>query len=226
MVLAMILLSTSSNALAQMNLDTNTTTDITMFASSVANYQTYLPIVLREPGVILFPNGDFEQGPGIWEEYSKNGWELIVQEFSAGVTPYDGTWAVWLGGDYDEISYIQQQILVPVNSPYLSYWRWIISSDVCGFDFGRVLVNSNVVEEYDLCQANNTNGWVQKVIDLRAYAGQSVFIQIRAECNASINSNLFIDHVTFQSNLTGTNHPLEENIDIDESSLKQDVFGK
>ena len=62
-VLAMILLMASSNALAQVNLDNQTTTDNAIVKSSVANHQTYLPIITRAPQEpMLFSNGDFEQG--------------------------------------------------------------------------------------------------------------------------------------------------------------------
>jgi len=230
LILIIFLLVASSSALAQVNLDNHTTTDITVFASAVADHQTYLPIVTREPPPptfpILFPNGDFEQGPLIWTEFSIHGWELIVQDFLTGIPAYDGTWVAWLGGDVDEISYIEQQVTVPVNLPYMSLWHWIDSSDVCGNDFGRVLVNSNDVDVVDLCKANNTNGWVQRVIDLSAYAGQSVLIQIRAECNATLISQVFIDHVGFQYSSSITNHPPEDIRVIDVNPPKSDLLGK
>ena len=97
------------------------------------------PTPTRADGSI--PNGDFEQGPVIWQEFSTHGRKLIVQTFSRGVTPYNGTWAAWLGGEDDDISYIQQQITVPAGLPYLSYYHWITSADYCGYDFGMVLVN-------------------------------------------------------------------------------------
>ena len=157
----------------------------------------YLPIIVREPPPpILFPNGDFEQGPGIWTEFSTHGYELITDQLN--ITPFDGQWASWLGGVIDEVSYIEQQITVPTNLHFLSFWHLIASANDCGNDFERILVNSSEVHTYDLCAANNTDGWVQTVIDLSAYAGQSVMIQIRAETNGPANSNLFIDHVGFQ----------------------------
>jgi hypothetical protein len=175
-------------------------------------------------------NGDFEQGPVIWQEYSTNGWELILQVYPNGlpeeIPPYDGTWAAWLGGDYDEISYIQQQITVPADRPYLSYYHWINSVDYCGYDFGGVLVNGVVIESYNLCNDTNTGGWVKKVVNLSAYAGQSVAIQIRAECDSSYNSNLFIDQVAFQASNLGANQLPAVFIDSDARILKQDVLGK
>jgi hypothetical protein len=193
--------------------------------------KTYLPLVVKpSPPSVMFPNGDFEQGPVIWQEYSTHGWGLILQVYPNGlpeeIPPYDGTWAAWLGGDYDEISYIQQQITVPADRPYLSYYHWINSVDYCGYDFGGVLVNGVVVEAYDLCNDTNTGGWVKKVVNLSAYAGQSVAIQIRAECDSSYNSNLFIDQVAFQASNLGANQLPAVFIDSDARILKQDVLGK
>jgi hypothetical protein len=185
----------------------------------------YMPIIFSAPPApILFPNGDFEQGPGIWTEFSTHGWELIVNGFPYGFTAYDGTWAVWLGGDFNEISYIEQQVTVPSNLHYLSFWYWIDSEDVCGNDFGHVSVNSNEVVDYNLCESNNTNGWVQEVIDLSAYAGQSVVVQIKTECDAQLNSNLFIDHVGFQYSSSSTSAVPETITTIDASSITLDLI--
>jgi hypothetical protein len=137
---------------------------------------TRTPTRTSTPTPALFPNGDFEQGSVICQEYSSIGWPVIVQQFPPGVTAYNGTWAAWLGGDYNETTYIQQQVLVPSDHPYMSYWHWIASADICGYDVGGVLVKGTVVEAYWLCYDNNTNRWVQRVIDLRDYSGQTVSI--------------------------------------------------
>jgi hypothetical protein len=219
--------------------------------SAALSYQTYLPIVYNPPlptssgtpptqtqtptptatptsipAPVLFPNGDFEQGPVIWSQYSTNGWSLIATLFTPGVTAYDGTWAAWLGGSPEEISYIAQQILVPHGYPYMSYWYWIDSEDECGKDVGQVFVNGDLVDAYSLCYPNNTGGWVNRVVDLYAYTGNLVSITIMAACDESYFSNLFIDHVGFQPSLTIANHPPNDRIDIDASTLKQDVPGK
>jgi hypothetical protein len=162
--------------------------------------KVFLPIVLKtfsEGGGLV--NGDFEDGPTGWIEYSSSGWPLILPAANLIVTPRSGNWAVWLGGDYDEISFIQQQVTVPSGSPYLAYWHWIASEDVCGYDFGGVLINSTVVDQYDLCSSANTGGWTKHVVNLSAYTGQSVSLQIRAETDSSYNSNLFVDDVSFQA---------------------------
>jgi hypothetical protein len=164
------------------------------------SHSIYLPIVMKSPsgggGVV---NGDFESGPTGWVEYSLNGWDLILSVPAFPVTPHSGSWAVWLGGDDDEISYVQQQVTVPAGSPYLAYWHWIGSDDTCGYDFGGVIIDSTVVDVYNLCSSANTGGWVKHVVNLSAYAGQSVSLQIRAETDSSLSSSLLVDDVSFQA---------------------------
>ncbi len=180
-----------------------------------------ITLVTEEP--IL--NGDFEQGPVGWTEFSTHGWPLITQDFPDPVTPYDGFWAVWLGGDYDEIAYIQQQVVVPANNPYLSYWHWIASEEYCGgYDIGVVSVNGTVVDSYYLCIDNDTGGWVERVVNLSAYTGASVTLEIRAECDGTNNSNLFIDHVAFQSSPRNSNPPSMPVIDIDSTAVKPAIL--
>lgn len=162
----------------------------------------YLPMILKpSPPSVLLPNGDFEQGKVIWQEYSKKGYFLIynIYETQTAAPPYRGNWATWLGGDDDEISYVQQTVTIPADTPILSYWQWIDSVDDCGYDFGGVLVNNLVVDYYPLCADQDTQGWVLHTVDLSAYKGQWVNLQIRAETDQVNNSNLFVDHVAFQA---------------------------
>jgi hypothetical protein len=145
------------------------------------------------PGLV---NGDFESGTTGWTEYSTHGWQIIVTSFPGGLTAHSGSYAAWLGGDDSDISFVQQQVTVSASAPYLVYWHWIASEDACGFDFGGVLVNGIVVDTYNLCSSADTNGWVKHSVNLGAYVGQSVMLQIRAETNSSLNSNLFVDDVS------------------------------
>jgi serine protease len=145
-------------------------------------------------------NGDFEQGRTGWTEFSTHGWAIIVDDFApTSVIPHSGSWAAWMGGDFNDTSYIQQQVTVPAARPYLRYYHWIASADACGFDFANVLINGSSVHQYDLCSAQNTGGWVNHSVNLSAYAGQSVMLRIRVTTDSSENSNLFVDDVSFQS---------------------------
>jgi len=147
----------------------------------------------------LLPNGDFESGPSQWTEVSLNGWDLILDTTDLLVTPHSGNWAAWLGGDFDEIAYIEQEVTVPSSAPYFKYWHWIASEDFCGYDLAGVVVNSTiVVDTYSLCDDNDTGGWVLYSVNMAAYAGQTIDIQIRVETDDSLNSNLFVDDVFFE----------------------------
>ncbi|MGB9723321.1 MAG: M6 family metalloprotease domain-containing protein [Chloroflexia bacterium] len=202
------------------------TADLQVSCGPPPSHWIYLPLVLRHlwlggptptpaPSPTPLPcpllgNGDFEQGPVVWTQYSQNGWDLILNSgWPGSVHPHSGVWAVWEGGDYNEVCYIQQQVLVPAATPYFRYYHWIASQDYCGYDFAYVRVNGVTVDQYDLCSANNTGGWVTHVVNLSAYANQCVTVQIRVETDSSLNSNLFIDDVAFQGTpLGGTVVPL------------------
>jgi len=104
-----------------------------------------------------------------------------------------------LGGDSNEIAYLQQSAAVPSDQTYLRFWNWIDSQDLCGYDFAYIRIDGTTVSQYDLCSSNNTGGWAERVIDLSAYAGQTVLLQVRVETDGSLNSNLFLDDFAFQS---------------------------
>ena len=144
-------------------------------------------------------NCGFEQGPTFWAEYSSNGYPLILQDDDLPNYPHGGQWAVWLGGANNEISFVEQSVYVPTDRPYLSYWNWIFSTDYCGYDFAFVRVNGNIAHQYDLCESTQTDDWVLRVINLGAYAGQTVILQVRVETDGTIASSLFVDDFSFQS---------------------------
>lgn len=172
------------------------------------NIVLHLPVMVREasPGGSLLPltNGDFERGSTGWTEFSQNGWSLILSFDSINnLDAHSGLYGVWLGGDNDEIAFVEQLVTVPTAEPYLAYWHVIGSNESsCGNDIGGVLVNGVVVDSYGLCEANSTASWEKYVVNLNSYAGQTVTLQIRAETDGSIISNLFIDDAVFQTGPT------------------------
>lgn len=163
---------------------------------------TATPTPTGEPQPNPLQNPDFEQGAAAgWSEYSAQGWPVITNDLPPTLTAHSGTWLAWLGGDDDELAYVEQTVTVPAAAPELSYWVWIASEESgCNYDFGGVIVNgSQVVDTFGLCAANDTAGWVQRTVSLAAYAGQNIALQIRVETDSSVNSNLFLDDVAFVS---------------------------
>ncbi len=161
----------------------------------------FLPLIIRSTPVVELQNGNFESGPVIWSEYSLKGWDIIVPAPSPDlpITPHSGSWLAWLGGDNDEISYIAQTVTVPASKPYLTYWHWIGSGDLCGYDYAYIKVNGSNVQQYDLCSSTDTGGWVAKSINLSAYSGQTVQLQIRVETDIALSSSLLVDDVAFSA---------------------------
>lgn len=151
-------------------------------------------------------NGGFESGRVAWFEYSTQGWILIVSEQQSELPAHTGSWFSWLGGDYDEFSDITQVLTVPAAQPYLSYWYYIASDDYCGYDIGGVALLPNGSDEpialdaYWLCETNNTNGYVNHVLDLSPWAGQQVELHVLADNDGSFLSSLFVDDFAFQGN--------------------------
>lgn len=162
----------------------------------------YLPLTLNNysaPPVALV-NPGFESGQTGWAEHSTNGFDIIGQSLPSGTSPRTGSWVAWLGGAPSEVSYIQQSVTVPTGSPYLAYYHWINSDDDCGYDYAYVVVDgASVVNAYDLCVGSNTNGWVKHVVNLNAYAGDTILLQIRTETDGFLNSDLLVDDVSFQA---------------------------
>lgn len=174
------------------------------FESTVRPGGVFLPILLngQTTPVQSLLNGDFEQGPSVgWQEYSSNGWAIVthVSGLPNTLPPPGGQWAAWLGGDHYEISYIEQEVTVPTDRPYLTYSHFLASEDYCGYDFAGVLVNGAVVDVYDLCSDTNSTGWSQHAVNLNAYRGQTVALQIRVETDGSLFSSLYVDNVGFSA---------------------------
>jgi len=153
--------------------------------------------------MLLLPNGDFESGATVWTEFSLQGFSLILQTPDFPRVPHSGSWAAWLAGGNDEISQIEQTVTVPTEAPIaLKYWHWIDSFDDCGFDFAFVRVDgTTTLDQYDLCSFTSTGTWALHTVDLTAYSGQTVTLQIRAETDSNAISSLFIDDVFFDFTL-------------------------
>ncbi|GAP13408.1 protein containg M6 family metalloprotease domain [Longilinea arvoryzae] len=146
-------------------------------------------------------NGTFEAGrDGNWTESSISGaYYLITQTFPQTVNPHSGSWAVWLGGALNEDTSITQANISLSGVRYLHYWYWIASADICGYDDAKIYVNGSQLSSYNLCQTNNTSGWVQGMLDLNSYVGQTISLKFEVTTDSSDNSNFFLDDVSITS---------------------------
>jgi predicted secreted protein len=170
--------------------------------SFVASDWAYLPLVMQGAGSADYTlaNGDFESGhDGSWSESSSNGWSLIVDTSVLPVSPHGGSWAAWLGGDYDETAILSQQVAIPANGTTLNYWYWSASQDFCGWDYAYVRFGSTNLSSYELCDSNDTGGWVSQQINVASWQGQTVELRFVVETDGSLNSNFFLDDVSIST---------------------------
>jgi hypothetical protein len=166
---------------------------------SVKSYQHHLPLVSADTTLPLL-NGDFERG-------SHNGWQIhtlrraltvaISQPTADPLTPHSGRFVAWLGGTNQEVSVLEQQVTVPPRTPVLRFWYQSRSEDVCGWDYGGVVVNDQVIRRLDLCTATSSTQWRLLQVNLTAYAGQQVWLQLRAETDSFAVSSFYVDDVSW-----------------------------
>ena len=142
-----------------------------------------------------FQNPGFEQGPVAWSQYSYQGYELIFETLNA----HGGSWLAWLGGLDDEISEISQEVAISSAAPYLHFWIWSDSDDVCNYDSFHVGVNGTNIITMNLCEANNTNGWIEMVVNLSGYVGSNQIVYFSVFTDASNISAVFLDDISLTS---------------------------
>ena len=176
-------------------------------ATPATDYFVYLPMTSKSTGSSpsVVANGDFEAGRSGWGEFENSTFfdlPLIVnrQDLPPPITPYEGDWVAWLGGESDLISYIEQVVTIPQTNPQLTYWHWIDS--IWGFQantYGGVYVNGTSVDQYPLDSGTATGGWVKRTVDLNAYAGQTVPLWILSQTGTDNFSSLYVDAVSIHT---------------------------
>jgi hypothetical protein len=119
----------------------------------------------------------------VWKEQSNLDLNLILHENDLPhIIPHGGSWAVWLGGDENEVASITQVVTLPAQNPYLVYWYWIQSADFfeCDSQFegtaGLKINHTKVGEIHRLCGELDT-GWQQTSVSLDQFSGQTVVLE-------------------------------------------------
>ena len=180
-------------------------------------FELFVPLIINGGGSQTYPlrNGNFEAGrDGSWTEYSNYSEPIIVQ-FQPGIV-HSGVWAAWMGGLHNSVDRLSQTVTIPTSTPYLHFWYWIVSDDVCGFDYARVKVNGTTIKTFDLCVANNTGKWVSSVVNLSGYKGSTVTLMFEETTDGSLISNFYLDDVSLSSRGTAaTSNPIQSEIHFD-----------
>lgn len=177
------------------------------FVPTVTSTNTPIPTstpTLTPIPVTLLTNGDFEQGAVYWQPQA-NANAAIINNPPAPVVARSGTHIARLTASQTsaDSAIDAVNVLVPVGTPYLSYWVWIRSTEpTCGDDLGGAGISPTVVDKFNLCAATQTNGWVNRGLNLAAYAGQTVTIEFIAGTfeTDTPDSILYIDDIGWKAN--------------------------
>jgi hypothetical protein len=175
------------------------------FAGDEPGGTIYLPVITKpeEPEYNTVVNGTFEAGRTGWLEYEDSPFfdiALIVRksDLPLGISPQDGNWTAWLGGESDLITYIQQDVFIPVPGLELVYWYWIDSISNCDSSHGGVTINDVAQEQFFLCSTTSTGGWVRSTVNLDAYTSQMVGLRFYSQTDQNNYTSFYIDSVSIQ----------------------------
>lgn len=124
-------------------------------------------------------NPSFEEGATGWIQSSRLGHALIQHRDRLPVPPFDGDWAVMMGGNAEEAILEQTDVLVPEGYPYLHFrWGAVSSEPDCTRDYVQIFVNSDSTQ-LPLCIYRQSQGWRAMTLDLTQWEGSSVRIAFR-----------------------------------------------
>ncbi|HMN27991.1 MAG TPA: hypothetical protein PKE45_07530 [Caldilineaceae bacterium] len=160
-----------------------------------------LPLVIYDPSKPLY-NGSFERGADdSWTTHTLRATHNIWGQEELGADPlaHSGRYVAHLGGADAEVSVIEQLVTVPPLKPVLSLWYQSRSQDECGYDFGGVVVNDRVEQRVDLCLRQTQLTWQPLRVNLSAYAGQTVVLQVRGETDGSAVSSFYVDDLAWEA---------------------------
>lgn len=178
------------------------------FSAPPTTARAYVPISVKQnappSGGGDLVNGDFEQGPSVgWTISSNYPSECLIcdRDNLPSVGPHGGDWAAWFGGVNNENASLKQTVTIPTGAPYLGFWHVISSNDFCSdnYDVARIKVNGNEVRKINLCSTTHNPNWTQTSVNLSAYAGQSVLLELTVKTDNLIASSWLVDDLAFQA---------------------------
>ncbi|MFI6587347.1 M28 family peptidase, partial [Embleya sp. NPDC050493] len=158
---------------------------------SVTHTATYtLTVGNSNPGNAL-QNGGFEQGTANWTQSAND----ITN--SSQATAHSGSWYAWMMGYGSTATETlsQSNISVPANGT-LRLWVKTTTQEVGStvYDTLKVQVDGTTLATYSNVGA--TGAYVQKSVDLSAYAGRTITLQFAGDEDESATTTFYVDDVS------------------------------
>ncbi|GIO25903.1 S8 family peptidase [Ornithinibacillus bavariensis] len=180
-------------------------------------------VVALTEGITVGYSEDFENNPEGWTLIgSKNVWELGAPTSGPnGAVSGENVYATNLAGDYPSNmngTLVMPGVSVPEDGAYLQFKDWHIfeqSSTGTAYDYGRVVVSTDMVNWTNLAQFNGDSaGWKDAEVDLSAYAGQTIYVGFFAYSDGSVaKAGWYIDDVVLSdTSLNLAKNPADKKI--------------
>lgn len=132
-------------------------------------------------------NGGFEQGDDGWRQYTTGaGWKdhKLIGSEAEGFNPYEGDYGARLGGYEGVWDVLTQTVSIPAGGQF-SYW-WQMHTYETSIFHDHLLVDLLALDGSRLIvlASHDVQGpediWQQDVVDVSAYAGQTLILRLYA----------------------------------------------
>ncbi len=140
-------------------------------------------------------NGGFESGTAPWTG------DTGAIGAHSGQSAHTGTRYAWLAGyGSTRTESIGQQVTVPAgcSRATLTYWLRIDTDETGSTAYDRFTVKADGSTLATLSNADASGGYVQRSVDLTAYAGRTVTVTFTGSEDASLQTSFVLDDVSLQ----------------------------
>ena len=154
-------------------------------------------------------DGSFEEVPTPWTQTTNTDCPIWIGNWqpAGGPPPQDGNRYFWSGGacitppDSRQVNSnsAAQTFTLPTDAIALSFWYYAYKAEetvVGNTDRASVQIDNQTIWSYNMTVPGNTGEWVQAVVDIRPYAGQTIQLTFRAiQDDDNDFGNVFFDNV-------------------------------
>jgi hypothetical protein len=150
--------------------------------------RAYLPFIALStcPGNVV-TNGGFEQGGKEWHQYTTGtGWKAhdLIGSDAEGFHPHEGHYAAKLGGYEGVWDVLTQTVSIPPGGQLSYWWQMGTYESSIFYDHLGVELLTPDGEQVSLLAYHDVQGpegiWQQDVVDVSAYAGQTLNLRFYA----------------------------------------------
>jgi hypothetical protein len=161
----------------------------------------------------LLGNGGFEAGLAPWLAFT-TGQDPLVYDASVsaeqGVTPYAGQRLGWLGGVASELNRLSQSVTLPAAASRVTFAGVLrIQSnephDEIDFFRARLVGSGQRISLFEYDNADASNEWFSFALpplDVLAYAGQTLTLELESDVGAGPGTNFFLDELSLRLECT------------------------